>query len=232
MRKKKPVGAMTKRGLIAVFLALVTLAGCATAPGKQPDYAATVPTQSAANRNPGAIYQPGQGMDLFADTRAHRVGDVLTVVLLESTSASKNATTDTKKDTTVDLPTPTILGGAVTHNGQDIFNTGINDSQKFSGQGDSSQDNTLTGNISVTVTQVLPNGNLVISGEKLLTLNQGTEKIRITGIVRPQDIQYNDSVVSTKVADARIVYTGTGALADSNSMGWLARFFNSSWWPF
>ncbi len=224
---------MTRHGLIFVFLALAMLAGCATAPNRHPDYAATAPAaNSLSGRNPGAIYQPGQAMDLFADTRAHRVGDVLTVVLLESTSASKTATTDTKKDTTVDLPTPTILGGPVTHNGQDIFNTGINDSQKFSGQGDSSQDNTLTGNVSVTVTQVLPNGNLVIRGEKFLTLNQGTEKVRISGIVRPQDIQYDDTVLSTKVADSRIVYTGTGALADSNSMGWLARFFNSSWWPF
>lgn len=223
---------MRKRGLIPAVLVMATLAGCATAPSKMPDYAATVPARPVADANPGAIYQPGQGMDLFADTRAHRVGDVLTVVLLESTSASKTAATDTAKDTSVTLPTPTILGGGVTHNGQDILGTNIADSQKFSGKGDSSQDNTLTGNIAVTVTQVLPNGNLIINGEKLLTLNQGTEKIRISGIVRPQDIQYDDTVLSTKVADARIVYTGSGAVADSNSMGWLARFFNSSWWPF
>ena len=92
--------------------------------------------------------------------------------------------------------------------------------------------NSLSGNITVTVHDVLPNGVLMVKGEKWLTLNQGDEYIRISGMVRPQDIGSDNTVESTKLADARIAYSGTGSVNDSNVMGWMSRFFIGAIWPF
>ena len=90
----------------------------------------------------------------------------------------------------------------------------------------------MNGSITVTVAEVLPNGNMIVRGEKWLTLNQGEEYIQISGIVRPQDVRTDNTIFSTLVADARIAYSGKGMLANANSPGWLARFFNSPIWPF
>jgi flagellar L-ring protein precursor FlgH len=92
--------------------------------------------------------------------------------------------------------------------------------------------NSLSGNITVTIHQVMPNGTMLVRGEKWLTLNQGDEYIRVSGLVRPQDIGPDNSIESTRLADARITYSGTGATHDANVMGWLARFFISPLWPF
>ena len=109
---------------------------------------------------------------------------------------------------------------------------GTSGDRSFDGSGNSSQSNQLTGSITVTVAQRLSNGNLLVRGEKWLTINQGQELVRISGIVRPQDIGQDNSVPSTRVADARIAYTGRGSLADANTQGWLSRFFSSKWMPF
>jgi flagellar L-ring protein precursor FlgH len=231
--------------LAALLLAtLILLAGCASTPARDPLYAATRPQPITTNNdNPGSIYQAGRGLSLFEDQRARRVGDVITVRLVEATQASKKAATKTKKETAVDLPSPTVLGTDVllrsvpkflplNQRGNNNITASIDGSHEFTGEGSSSQGNSLTGSITVTVAEVLANGNLVVKGEKLLTLNQGHEHIRIAGIIRPADIAPDNSVLSTQVADAQITYAGEGALADSNSMGWLARVFNSPWWPF
>ena len=107
-----------------------------------------------------------------------------------------------------------------------------NSDQAFDGEGTSEQSNSLNGFISVTVVEVLPNRNLVVRGEKLINLNRGNEFVRISGIVRPEDITADNVVQSTRIANVGISYAGTGELADSSSMGWLTRFFNSSLWPF
>jgi flagellar L-ring protein precursor FlgH len=104
--------------------------------------------------------------------------------------------------------------------------------REFEGEADSSQSNSLSGAITVTIADVLPNGNLMVRGEKWLTLNQGEEFIQISGMVRPQDVSTSNTVLSTQIADARITYSGEGFLAESNQMGWLARFFNHPIWPF
>ena len=218
---------------------LAVMTGCTTVRPivHDPSYAPTPPAQPAPQAaNNGAIYQvadePRQGMSLFEDQKAQRVGDVLTIVLQENTSASKQATTTTSKDQQIDFPNPTILGGSVTHAGKNILENSVDQSRDFSGDGESSQSNTLTGNITVTVADVLPNGNLVVKGQKVLSLNQGDEYIRFSGIVRPADIQTDNTVLSTQVANVQVTYGGSGVVADSNRMGWLARFFNSVLWPF
>ncbi|MEJ2669317.1 MAG: flagellar basal body L-ring protein FlgH, partial [Gammaproteobacteria bacterium] len=112
------------------------------------------------------------------------------------------------------------------------LNTSLSGEREFAGEADADQSNSLSGNITVTISQVLPNGMLRIRGEKWLTLSRGEEFIRITGLVRPADVRPDNTVLSTRVADARIAYSGTGELAEANQMGWLTRFFNHPLWPF
>ena len=218
---------------IAIALAFASLAGCISPPPRDDlKWAATLPQEpAAAPPTDGSIYHTEQGMELFNDARAHRVGDILTVNLVESTQASKKASTDTAKKDASTISAPSILGHTLKVAGQ-TADTTLNANRSFAGSGDSSQSNQLTGSITVTVAQRLSNGNLLVRGEKMLTINQGQELIRISGIVRPQDIGQDNSVPSTRVADAQIGYTGKGALADANTQGWLSRFFSSKWMPY
>jgi flagellar L-ring protein precursor FlgH len=218
----------------AMVLATACAASCNSSPLREPEpsgYVAPVPV-AVAPRTDGAIYGDGRGLALFADVKARRVGDLLTVELQESTSASKTAKTSATKNQETVVDPPILFGRPVTVNGTPVLDTNLSSSRDFSGEGDSSQSNRLIGNITVTVVQRLPNGNLVIHGEKRLTLNQGDETIRITGIVRPADISPGNVVPSYKLADAKISYSGRGFVAASNQMGWLARFFNSGWAPY
>ncbi|MCG5499831.1 flagellar basal body L-ring protein FlgH [Ectothiorhodospira sp. A-7Y] len=213
------------------------MSGCATVKpverGDNPNFVAVMPPMPVPpEHNNGAIYQPTAVQGLFADYKARQVGDVLTVLLAERTQATKSATTSTSKESNVNMANPTILGRPVTHNGRPLLNTEISGSRDFDGQGNASQSNRLDGSITVMVAEVLPNGNLVVQGEKWLKINQGEEYIRLRGIVRPVDIRADNTILSTQVASAQVAYGGRGALADSNSQGWLTRFFNSPVWPF
>jgi flagellar L-ring protein precursor FlgH len=221
--------------LIIASSVMLGLQGCATMdkPVRNPAYAPTMPPAPVSTQdNNGAIFQTVNGIALFEDVRAHRVGDILTVQLVEKTAASKQAATTTKKDQDISLGVDNLFGGPVTTNGRNPLSASASASRDFSGDGASSQSNTLTGNITVTVAQVMPNGNMIVRGEKVLTINQGDEFIRISGIVRPVDVSPDNTVLSTKIADAEITYGGRGTLAESNQKGWLARFFDSPLWPF
>jgi len=181
----------------------------------------------------GSIFQPGRAVRLFEDNKAYRIGDVLSVTLSESTNASKSAETSTSKDDEIDLNALAIFGSAgPTINGNNVFSNSLDGERDFSGSGDSAQSNSLSGEIAVTVTNILPNGNLLVRGEKIIGLNQGSEFIRLSGIVRPQDVSSANTVTSRKIANARIYYGGGGVVAESNSRGWLARFFDSPLFPF
>jgi flagellar L-ring protein precursor FlgH len=115
--------------------------------------------------------------------------------------------------------------------GKDL-ETKLASKKEFTGTGAADQSNSLSGNISVTVVELLPNGNLSVRGEKRVTLNQGDEFIRLSGIVRPVDISTSNIITSDKVADVTIMYVGEGAMADASKMGWLARMVQSPWFPF
>ncbi|EIC22175.1 flagellar basal body L-ring protein [Thiorhodovibrio frisius] len=218
-------------------LSAAILAGCDSMPvnrGDDPDFlAASAPAPLPQQYNNGAIFQAAQSRGLFEDYKARQVGDLLNVILIEKTDASKTAKTSATKDSNVDIDVARLdfNGTPVSPLGSLV---GINSDAKrsFDGQGDSEQSNSLEGNISVTVAEVLPNGNLVIQGEKWLGLNQGKEYVRLRGIVRPVDITAENTVLSTQVGDVQIYYGGTGAVADSNAMGWIMRFFISAIMPF
>lgn len=180
----------------------------------------------------GAIYQQGMRVGLFEDTTAKYVGDVLTVILTENTNASATSNTNSSKDNKVELPGPTLAGQPVTNKGVDILANDFNGEREFSGQGTSAMNSSLNGKITVTVADVLPNRNLVVRGEKMMMLNQSDEFIRFIGIVRPQDIDQDNTIKSTRVANAHLAYGGQGDLAQANKMGPLGRFFQSQAWPY
>jgi flagellar L-ring protein precursor FlgH len=216
------------------LLALASLsAGCAglgRSDGPwEPPMPDSAPPPDVAN---GAIYQAGYDIPLFENAVARRVGDVLTIRLVENTNASKSSKTSTAKATAVTLPGPTIGGRPVTVGGTEILSGGMQNDASFDGEGSSSQSNRLNGDITVSVAKRLPNGNLLVRGEKWITINQGRELIRVSGIVRTIDIEPDNSVPSAKVANASITYAGRGALADANAPSWLARFFMSPKLPF
>jgi flagellar L-ring protein FlgH len=212
--------------------AVLALSGCVSKPS-EPDYSATwpeaVPTAAQAN---GAIYQAGHDVALFENPVARRVGDTLTIRLSERTNASKSSTTSTSKSTNIDMAGPTIAGRPVTAHGTEILSASVENSSEFDGEGASTQSNRLEGDITVTVAQRLSNGNLLVRGQKWITINQGQEFVRIQGIVRPIDIDPDNSISSLRVADAMIAYGGKGAIANANSPGLLARFFNLPFLPF
>jgi flagellar L-ring protein precursor FlgH len=190
---------------------------------------AAEPSPLATN---GSIYHTGREIGLFDNPVARRVGDTVTIILNESTSAQKSEVTTTTKNTTATLPGPTLLGKAVTIHGNPVLSAGINDTSKFDGEGASSQSNALTGDVTVTVMKVLPNGNLYVRGQKWIAINQGKEYVQLSGVVRTIDINPDNTISSSQVANATISYGAKGALADANAQGWLSRFFNSPWMPF
>jgi len=214
-----------KLGFIGFVLLL--LEACTPLPPRDPEFA---PVQPASLRPPiqnsGSIYQSGYDMRLFEDNKAMRVGDVLTIKLQELTQAKKADDLNAKKDNSLLASAPMILGNPTS------VETEVRTTKDFKGEGEANQSNSLRGDISVTVIELLPNGNLRVRGEKRVTLNQGNEYIRLSGIVRPVDIDPDNTIASDKVADATIMYTGDGAMADASKMGWLSRVIYSPWFPF
>ena len=228
---------------LVVLVALSLLAGCNTAPRRDPAFAATRPVMPAPEpQGTGAIYHSGHGITWFEDIRARRVGDLLTIKLVEQTDASKKAATSATHDSTNSVKNPTLFGTVpkfdlpswfpLDSTNDNNLEFKIDANSDFDGEGESEQSNKLTGDVTVTVTEVLPNGYLMVKGEKRIGINQGNEYIKLSGIVRPYDIDSSNTVESTRVGDVTIVYVGDGAVAESNSMGWLSRFFVSALFPF
>ena len=223
--------------LVALVAVPALLAGCVAAGDVRP-YPAMAPIQPVvalpAQASPGAIYQGGgsSGMSLFADRRARDVGDLLTIQLVENTTAQTNASTQMGKESSIDIGAPRVFGAPVTIGGRDVLSASAAGSRDFDASGRSAQSNRLQGNVTVTVVQRLPNGNLVVEGSKQIRLNQGNELVQVQGIVRPADIGPDNTVMSSRVGDARIVYGGRGAIAQTNAMGWLGRFFHSRLNPY
>lgn len=221
-----------RRWLLPFAMTTIMAGGCATTDVDEqmplPDY--VLPPR--AETTSGAIYEAGTSLRIFEDLRASRVGDIITVRLVERTIASKSSSTSTSKSASADIANPTVLGRPVTREGDALLDGSIGGDMAFDGEGTSNQSNRLDGDITVTVVDRHPNGNLVVQGEKWVTINQGREFIRLSGVIRPYDIAPDNSVVSGKVANAQITYSGKGALAAANRMGIITRFFHSVLYPF
>ncbi|MGO4377345.1 flagellar basal body L-ring protein FlgH [Pseudoduganella sp. RAF53_2] len=213
-------------------MAAMLLAGCAVikpapvSPGPM-DEPPAVARSSMPRGTSGGVFSGDTTLSLTSDSRAFRVGDVVTVLLQETTQASKSAGTTIGKDSSNSVAPPGLLGKTFPKAGIDLSTTNA-----FKGDANATQQNALSGAITVIVQEVLPNGLLRIAGEKTLTLNQGEEFVRLKGFLRPADIDANNQVSSQRIANARIAYSGQGTLADSNQPGWLSRFFLGPLMPF
>lgn len=213
---------------MTVALCALVLAGCASrAPVAPPSDDDLVPMQRMAARGgvSGGVFS-GE-VPLTSDSRAYRVGDAVTVILQETTQASKRAGTSFSKGSSIGVSPLGALGKTFAKTGIDIAAD-----RSFEGDATSTQQNALSGALTVVVQEVLPNGLLRVAGEKNLTLNQGEEFVRLKGYVRAADIDADNQVSSLRVANARIAYSAKGALADANTPGWLTRFFSSPLAPF
>lgn len=212
---------------VMVVAGTLAVAGCGAIESRA--YSTPTPIPDISPREqpmPGTIGSPGQNLALFEDTKAHNVGDLITITLVESTVGSKKASADSAKTDADTIGNVSLFGKTIHTNGS------YSATRSFKGSGDAAQSNSLSGNVTAVVVQRLANGNLLVRGEKQVELNQGMEFVKIEGIVRPADIASDNSVQSSRVANARISYTGRGQIADSSAQGWLARFFNSPWMPF
>jgi flagellar L-ring protein precursor FlgH len=211
-----------------VLTALAALAGCAGAPRDELPAPEPMPRLGMAPRagQSGGVFNPESTFSLTSDSRAFRVGDVVTVLLQETTQASKRAGTSYSKGSSLSLSPLTVAGKSVK------TNVDLSGDRSFTGDATSTQQNALQGAITVLVQEVLPNGLLRVAGEKSLMLNQGDEFVRLAGYLRPGDIDADNQVSSLRIANAQIAYSARGALADANTPGWLTRFFTSPAMPF
>ena len=214
--------------IILSFISILMLNNCSTYVEEaiNKDFKPLVPTiaeMQATKSNNGAIYSTSSPGLFSSDKRAHQVGDILTVQLNETFSSTKSVTSQSAKEDSVGAevgPTGLLknfigMGGSVAK------------SNSFKGSGSASQSNSLTGFISATVVKVYPNGNLEIKGQKKLRITEGTEYIRLTGIIRPEDISTTNTVSSAKIAEAQIEYVGAGILDSATKPGWGSKIFRA-----
>ena len=212
-----------------VFLIFVLLfvSACNTVPPTnvhQPMTARPAPRSDSLASN-GSIFQAGTSRTLFEDRRARYVGDTMTITIAETTSASTKSNTKVSRSSSISTSVDPIVGlPGKSFSGMSL---GAASANSLDGKGDAAANNVFTGTITVTVIEVLPNGNLLVSGEKQVAIAQGTEYIRLSGVVNPYFINAANTISSAQIADARIEYKESGTISEAQVMGWLARFFMS-----
>jgi flagellar L-ring protein precursor FlgH len=225
-RTHVPLRAARAAMLLACAGTLVAaLGGCGLVP-KQPiiqQPMTALPPTPPSVQSPGSIFNPGYaGRPLFEDQRPRNVGDILTIVIAENINATKSSGANANRDGTTKFGVPTagFLSGFFGK-----VNLDASGDNTFKAAGGANASNTFNGTITVTVTSVLPNGNLDVSGEKQMLINQGNEFVRFSGVVNPNTISGLNAVYSTQVADAKIEYSAKGYIDEAQNMGWLQRFF-------
>ena len=211
---------------LPLLLIGILLAGCVTTtPSTAIHQPMTVRPEARAAMAPanGSIYNIATARPLFEDRRARLVGDTLTINISEKTAAAKKSDTKADRSHETSLGIPTIAGLPLkTFQGATLA---ADSETAFEGSGENTSSNNFTGTLTVTVIEVYPNGNLLVSGEKQIGLKEGEEFIRFSGVVNPITITASNTVASTQVADARIEYKANGFLDSAQVMGWLGRFF-------
>lgn len=210
--------------MFILAIAAIAASPCPAHAGKQPkpDFAASLPAAPPVQQANGSIFQASAGYAaLHEGLRARAVGDPLTILLVEQTTTAKTVGSKSKKDGGIALTPP--ASGPFSFLSPEALKASSNSS--FNGEGNASQTNTLAGTLSVTIAEVRPNGTALVRGEKRMLLSQGREWIQFSGIVRLADIDPENRIPSSRVADARIEYSGKGALHNSSKQGWLGRFF-------
>lgn len=236
--------------IIAVF-AMTAITGCANGlreakeikEGPMPQRYVSTKAAKEPEPSDGSLWR--DNASFFEDRKARRVNDLVTIVINESTSASKKATTSAKSDSKASYGIDDIFGMSTDwylhryplikglYKGGDTFSPSAKGSSNsdFSGSGDTTRQGKLTGTITAKVVDVLPNGNMVLESRKEVVVNNEKEILVLRGIIRPDDISYNNTIGSQYVADAQIYMVGDGVLDDKQSQGWLVRFLDKAW-PF
>ena len=223
--------------LFSLMISVLTLAGCAAqqVAGPSPDYAPVVPQPKIASSVPtGSIFSPSNADSWFGEKKTYQIGDVITVLLSESMNGSASATNEASRETSTDVLTAAQIarigspGGLLldSQNG-----TPIDTTVSSSGSGATGQSASLTGTMTAQVLEVFPNGNLMIRGEKIVNFSTGSEVIQVKGIIRPQDIQPDNTVQSKRIASAQISYKGTGQNANASRTPWGTNLLMAIW-PF
>ena len=221
---------------LAAALALGALAGCGATlqraevqmPPPPPQPRVIPPVGSAPPASTGAIFQGPAYRPLFETIRARAVGDLITVQIQENTTARQRSNSSVNREGKLDAgisSLPFVTSPVVTR-----ARIGASSSNDSSAKGESGSDNVFTGTITATVVEVLPNGNLVIAGEKQVGVSQTVDSLRFSGVVDPRFIRPGNAISSTQVADVRVEFRGRGDIDRAMTVGWLQRFF-FSWAP-
>jgi flagellar L-ring protein precursor FlgH len=220
---------------VAITVALGLLAGCG---GNQPmpqrvnNFEPVMPQAQITEKVvDGSIYSSRVNGGLFGDRKAYQAGDLITILLRERTNAVKEASGSVERSSSNDALSPLQLARFGSAGGLFSSDSTMGSSISNDGTGAATQSNQLGGDITVSVVSLLPNGNLVIRGEKLITLNHGDEYVRVSGVIRPDDIQPDNTILSKRIANAQITYSGSGQLNDATKLAWGNAFF-LKFWPF
>lgn len=225
---------MHRLTVVALAVAGLALAGCESASellNKRPPVDVAQPTSkrpepiAVATVNNGAIFQAGQYRPLFEDHRARLVGDTITVQIVEKVSATQTSTSSIDKSGGIAAGVTAIPGFSANSFTPARATIGATSSNTFAGKGSTENSNDFSGTITATVIEVLPNGHLIISGEKQIGVNHNVDVLRFSGQVDPRAIQTGNSVASAQIANVRIEQRGKGQQADAQGIGWLGRFF-------
>ncbi len=222
--------------LASLLLCIISLSACTAAeqkptpimPVTQPmAYQEPAPTYS----NPGSLFNPNDPVDLYADGRARRVGDVILINIVENNYASNEATTNTEKSGGIDLTVDSFFGkkelplfGAV--GGQML---GVTSGSNFDGEGSTERSNTITATVAARVVRVYADGLMQVEGARETRVNNETQYIVVRGLVRPRDVSSENTINSTSMADAQIEYYGSGVISDKQKPGWLTRLLDVVW---
>ena len=226
---------LTHLKMTLVAAAAITLVGCGgndVMPQRVNNFEPVMPQTIVADKVvDGSIYAGRVNGGLFGDRKAYQAGDLITILLRERTNAVKEATGTVDRTSANDALSPLQLARLGTAGGLLSTDSALGSSISSDGSGSATQSNQLGGDITVSVVNVLPNGNLVIRGEKLITLNHGDEYVQVSGVIRPDDIQPDNTILSKRIANAQITYSGSGQLNDATKMAWGNAFF-LKFWPF
>ena len=211
------------RGIIFATAVSLACASIAQAQDVEAQYEPAMPLPAAPPANNGGIFQPSNGYTgLYEGTRAHRVGDLVTILLIERTVTSKSVQSETDRSGSVAL-FPPLTGPFAFLSPSDLKASGRG---SFNGEGSAGQSSSLATSLAVTIVDVRPNGTALVQGEKRMLLSQGDEWVRFRGIIRLADVDAENTVLSSRVADAYVEYSGKGSLQRSSRPGWLTRFFS------
>ena len=220
---------------LSLLLVAIVAAGCASVapvPVAPPRFAAVQPSEAPVARQPtGSIYNGVQSENWFGRGRNFQVGDVITVLLDERTQGSRSTSTNVSREASNNV-IPSGMAGRLISGRAALGGLNLNEaSTTAAGSGTADQAASLTGSLAVSVVEVLPNGNLVVRGEKQLSLSEGSEVIQVSGVIRPQDVSPNNTVLSRRLAHSQIAYRGSGDLAAAAQPGWGTKLL-TRFWPF